>query len=219
MSNPVREVQITLRLDPRQASDRLALAMLQRGYQRGSQLNSDNDAFDFFALRLHKDIYLSGVFLSLLDPELVKCLSRNLQLNCLTPAYLYHALEEHGLTPAAESSPCATLDPAASDALVARIADRLSPLLGAQDGASGPNEHSGQLQAQVERLQQQLQEQSELLQQQARLLDILAAAGGAAPPAPTREHTPVAKRDSDVQLHDLSVTAAKVRKVREKGIF
>ncbi|MBV8043274.1 hypothetical protein [Pluralibacter sp.] len=194
MSNPVGEVQITLKLDPRQASDRLALATLQRWYQRGSLLNSDDDAFDFFALRLHKDIYLSGVYLSLLEPELVKCFSRNLQLNCLTPAFFYHALEAQGLTPDVALPTSAGLDPLPTDALA-------------------------DLHTQVSRLQQQLQEQRELLQQQARLLDILTNAGATAPSTPKGEHTQTAQRDGDVQLHDLSATAAKVRKVREKGVF
>jgi|EndMetStandDraft_3_1072993.scaffolds.fasta_scaffold138756_2 hypothetical protein len=239
MSNPVSEVQITLKLDSSQASDRLALASLQRWYQRGKMLNSDNDAFDFFQLQMHKDIYLSGLFLSLLDPNLVKSLSQNLQLHRLDPEFLYKTLEEHQLTPGAGKPTANPLDSLAPDDLATRIADQLYPLLSGKDEVAGFNEPSGQLQTQANMLKQ-LQEQSRLLQQQANLLDILASAGAASlsestasmhPATPVTQSSPAAQANQTTQstqanqalgggqLHDLSETAAKVRKVRAKGVF
>ncbi|NDO81976.1 hypothetical protein CJP72_14750 [Citrobacter sp. NCU1] len=219
MTNPVREVQVTLTLDPQLASDNLALATLQRWYQRAEILNKETDNFDFFRLSLHKDIYLSGLMLCLLEPSLVKFLARNLQLHNLNNAFLQQSLEEHRLiegpgAPATEPSGQFT-----PDELATHIADKLSPLLSALDESTSQHEQHEELQTQVKKLVQQLQKQSKLLQQQALLLEKLTQAGGQVQSDPTQNHPLPAQVAGEVQRHDLSETAAKVRKVRAKGIF
>lgn len=219
MTNSVREVQVTLTLDPQQASDNLALATLQRWYQRAEILNKETDNFDFFRLPLHKDIYLSGLLLCLLEPNLVKYLARHLQSHNLNSEFLQHSLEEHQLiaglgAPATEPS-----GPFTPDELATQIADKLSPLLSALDTSTSQHEQREALQTQVTKLAQQLQKQNKLLQQQALLLEKLTQAGGQVQSEPTQNPPLPAQVSGEVQRHDLSETAAKVRKVRAKGIF
>lgn len=229
MSNPVWQIRVALGLDPQNESDRLALTTLHRWFKRAELLNQGNEEFDFFKLQLHKDIYMSGLFLCLLEPKLVKYFSRNLHGNCLTTEFLHQALASHRLSDAdnkqvVQDDPLNQLSP---DELASRIADQLQPLLTAQSAqpaqndAASVSERNEQLQAQVSMMAQQLQEQSRLLQQQARLLDSLARNGGGAGPARPAESQGAqgAQTDGPVQLHDLSETAAKVRKVRAKGVF
>lgn len=218
MSNQVREIQLSLLLDPEQESDRQALAALKQWYQRAKVINGDHDSFDFFKLRLHKNIYLSGLYLCLLEPRLVKFFARNLQEQNLSAEFLHLALVEHQLMP--EGQPPATpLDRIAPDELASRIADQLSPLLNAQGETASLGEQNAQLQAQVGMLAERLQEQSLLMQQQASLLDSLMRTGAQTPSTPGRESSVGAMPSEEVQLHDLSATAAKVRKVRAKGVF
>lgn len=228
MSNPVWQIRVALGLDPQNESDRLALTMLQRWFKRAEVLNQGNEKFDFFKLKLHKEIYMSGLFLCLLEPKLVKYFSRNLHGNCLTTEFLHQALADHRLTDAdrkqvVQDDPLNQLSP---DELASRIADQLQPLLtalgsqSAQHDDTSVDERNAQLQTQVSMMSQQLQEQSRLLQQQARLLDSLARNGGGAGPArPAESQGQGGQADGPVQLHDLSETAAKVRKVRAKGVF
>lgn len=216
MSNPVREIQLSLQLDPEQESDRQALAALKQWYQRAKIINSDNDSFDFFKLRLHKNIYLSGLFLCLLEPKLIKCLSRHLQEQQLTGEFLHRALAEHGIMPGSGAS---MADPLVPDELATSIVDRLTPLLNNQRETASLGEQNAQLQAQVGTLAQRLQEQGDLLQQQARLLDSLARSGGPSPSGTAETPTLVTQGSGELPLHDLSATAARVRKVRAKGVF
>ena len=219
MTNSVREVQVTLTLDPQQASDNLALATLQRWYQRAEILNKETDNFDFFSLPLHKDIYLSGLLLCLLEPNLVKFLSRNLQLNNLNSEFLQHSLEEHRLIAGREALPTEPSGQLTPDELATQIADKLTPLLSALGKSTVQRKQRDALQACVDTLAQQLQEQNGLLQQQAHLLDKLTHVGGQVQSAPAAGNPPAPQVSGEVQRHDLSETAAKVRKVRAKGIF
>ena len=219
MTNSVREVQVTLTLDPQQASDNLALATLQRWYQRAEILNKETDNFDFFSLPLHKDIYLSGLLLCLLEPNLVKYLARHLQVNNLNSEFLQHSLEEHRLIAGREASTAEPSGQLTPDELATQIADKLTPLLSALGKSTTQRKQRDALQTSVDMLAQQLQEQNGLLQQQAHLLDKLAHVGGQVQPAPAPGHSPAPQVSGEVQRHDLSETAAKVRKVRAKGIF
>lgn len=216
MSNPVREIQLSLQLDPEQESDRRALAALKQWYQRAKFINSDNDSFDFFKLRLHKNIYLSGLFLCLLEPRLIKFLSRHLQEPHLTNEFLHRVLAEHGIMSNDESL---MPDPLIPDELAASIVDRLSPLLSAQKETTSLSEQNAQLQAQIGMLAQRLQEQDDLLQRQARLLDSLTNSGGPSQSGAPERPVLTTQASDELPLHDLSATAAKVRKVRAKGVF
>lgn len=216
MSNWNGNISITFRLEPDQESDRLAMAALQRWYQRGHKFNINTDSFDFFSLKLHKDIYLSGLFLSLLEPELVKCFARNLQVSNLTPDFLYNTLKKHLIIPDVETPATSSLNLSASDELAGRIADQLSSFFTALGENAYGSEPSEQLQNQMSVLQRQLAEQGLLLKRQAQLLDQLTAGGSDT----SRGKAPTGNGISQTQgLHDLSKTAAKVRKVRAKGVF
>lgn len=222
MSNQVREIQLGLLLDPELESDRQALAELKRWYQRAKIINSDHDSFDFFKLRLHKNIYLSGLFLCLLEPNLVKFLAQHLNEENLSVEFLHQALTEHRLMPERHEEPEAlenSVPPLAPDELANRIAAQLSPLLNAQGETAGLSEQNSQLQAQVGMLAERLQEQNQLLQQQSQMLDSLTRIGSQVSSSPGRGSSPTAQPSEEVQLHDLSATAAKVRKVRAKGVF
>ncbi|MHA1066722.1 hypothetical protein ACR9GP_22845 [Enterobacter ludwigii] len=216
MSNCNGNISITFRLEPDQESDRLAMAALQRWYQRGHKLNINTDSFDFFSLQLHKDIYLSGLFLSLLEPELVKCFARNLQVSNLTSDFLCNTLKKHLIMPDVGKPATSSLNLLASDELADRIADQLSPFFTALGEKAYDSEPSEQLQNQMSVLQRQLAEQGLLLKRQAQLLDQLTAGGSDI----SQGKTPTGNDVSQTQdLHDLSKTAAKVRKVRAKGVF
>jgi len=159
---------------------------------------------------------LSGLLLCLLEPKLVKFLSQNLQLHNLTAEFLQQSLEEHQLIAGREAT---AASPYAPDELASQIVDKLYPLLNAQDKAPGVNEPSGELQAQVSMLAQQLQQQTQLIEQQAHQLGQMARVDGQVLPelADTPVHTTQAS--GDVTLHNISETAAKVRKIRAKGVF
>lgn len=225
MTNPARLIPLTLRLDPYRESERMALTTLQRWYQRAGVLNGGHEEFDFFGLQLHTNIYLSGLHLCLLEPKLIKYLSSHLHSANLTPEFLYQALERHQLVPVDQPSavdpvvhcdaPTDPLDQLSPENLVNSIVDQLHPLLNAQSEVSATTEQNAWLQAQVRIMTQQLQEQGRLLQEQSRLLGALNLGNGPRPASREGEGGAA----SPEQLHDLSATAAKVRKVREKGVF
>jgi hypothetical protein len=225
MTNPAKLIPLTLRLDPCRESERMALTTLQRWYQRAGELNGGHEEFDFFGLQLHTNIYLSGLHLCLLEPKLIKVLSSHLHSTNLTPEFLYQALERHQLVPADQPS---VAEPAADsntptdpfgqispESLVNSIVDQLHPLLNAQSETNASAEQNAWLQAQLHIMTQQLQEQGRLLQEQTRLLGALNLGSGPRPASQEGERGAA----NPEQLHNLSATAAKVRKVREKGVF
>ncbi|UBO76039.1 hypothetical protein KYK33_13035 [Aeromonas rivuli] len=112
-------------------SDRYAVGVLQNWYQRARKIQDGAEEFDFSKSRFHKDIYLSGMFMYVLAPNLCKAVANALGPEQVSLMTLRHAFASCGFTLGEGSE----ASPSAGDAMVDQIVARLGPRLG--QGNSG----------------------------------------------------------------------------------
>ncbi|MCF5894368.1 hypothetical protein K3H42_04420 [Aeromonas veronii] len=113
-------------------SDRYAVGVLQNWYQRARKIQEGTEEFDFSKSRFHKDIYLSGMFMYVLAPNLCKAIANALGPEQVSMTTLRHAFASCGFNlgeVAGEAHPVA-------DVMIDEIVARLAPQLGQSDNTS-----------------------------------------------------------------------------------
>ncbi|MBO0398067.1 hypothetical protein J1F21_07055 [Aeromonas veronii] len=113
-------------------SDRYAVGVLQNWYQRARKIQEGTEEFDFSKSRFHKDIYLSGMFMYVLAPNLCKAIANALGPEQVNMTTLRHAFASCGFNlgeVASEAQPVA-------DVMIDEIVARLAPQLGQSDNTS-----------------------------------------------------------------------------------
>ncbi|CAE6917941.1 hypothetical protein [Vibrio sp. B1FLJ16] len=98
MSNRFKKVSLSLYLDPRQSSsDRIAYSTLADWAKKRQQYAADpSAAVDLHNIvHVHKDIYLSGLFLHLLKPELATSLASSLSTDSIKEQVLIDVMSSH----------------------------------------------------------------------------------------------------------------------------
>lgn len=126
MSSQLKRMTFSIYMDPGALeSDRYAVGVLQNWYQRARKIQDGAEEFDFSKSRFHKDIYLSGMFMYVLAPNLCKAVANALGPEQVSLMTLRHAFASCGFTlgEGSEASPSAT------DAMVDQIVTRLAPRL------------------------------------------------------------------------------------------
>lgn len=101
MSNRFKKVSLSLYLDPRQSSsDRIAYSTLADWAKKRQQYAADpSAAVDLHNIvHVHKDIYLSGLFLHLLKPELATSLASSLSTDSIKEQVLIDVMNSHQIS-------------------------------------------------------------------------------------------------------------------------
>ncbi|MGL5495678.1 MAG: hypothetical protein ACRDCQ_01640 [Aeromonas sobria] len=227
MSEQQNHFHLTLQLDPSRDNDRYALAMLQEWYNKAVELHQGCEAFDFGKVRLHKEVYLSGLYLCMLKPKLCKLLASNMIRGNITPDFIAFALAQTGLQQATE--PDVQIDYAElahqlatkldhgepwGQALTSQILEQLATASPSTPLGSANEAEITLLRTQLGQVSELVQQQTTLIREQGRLLKQLAISGI------TKTSTADGPNGrNDGPMANLSATAAKVRKVRSKGVF
>ncbi|ATY83373.1 hypothetical protein GL270_07815 [Aeromonas veronii] len=105
---------------------------MQNWYQRARKIQEGTEEFDFSKSRFHKDIYLSGMFMYVLAPNLCKAIANALGPEQVSMTTLRHAFASCGFNlgeVAGEAQP-------AADVMIDEIVARLAPQLGQSDTTS-----------------------------------------------------------------------------------
>ncbi|MFM5361243.1 hypothetical protein ACET6Z_17000 [Aeromonas veronii] len=133
MSSQLKRMTFSIYMDPGALeSDRYAVGVLQNWYQRARKIQEGTEEFDFSKSRFHKDIYLSGMFMYVLAPNLCKAIANALGPEQVSMTTLRHAFASCGFNlgeVAGEAQP-------AADVMIDEIVARLAPLLGQSDTTS-----------------------------------------------------------------------------------
>lgn len=202
MSNGVaRKLNLALYLNPETSdSDRYAVGALRQWYVKAKRSHSDRTTLDMAVRLFHRDIYLAGLYLYLLDPKLSRSLGGALDDESLTPTAFWRQLHACGLTQGEHQQ--ITDD----EALFSP-----SQLTQLQQLLAKQNSH-------IVAVQQELQQLRQLADSQARQLKRLQGqtASGAAP----GEESPStgATQESSV-LSELMPSPERIAKIKQKGLF
>ncbi|MCS3832883.1 hypothetical protein HNP10_001621 [Aeromonas veronii] len=133
MSSQLKRMTFSIYMDPGALeSDRYAVGVLQNWYQRARKIQEGTEEFDFSKSRFHKDIYLSGMFMYVLAPNLCKAIANALGPEQVSMTTLRHAFASCGFNlgeVASEAQPVA-------DVMIDEIVARLAPQLGQSDNTS-----------------------------------------------------------------------------------
>lgn len=133
MSSQLKRMTFSIYMDPGALeSDRYAVRVLQNWYQRARKIQEGTEEFDFSKSRFHKDIYLSGMFMYVLAPNLCKAIANALGSEQVSMTTLRHAFASCGFNlgeVAGEAQPTA-------DVMINEIVARLAPQLGQSDTTS-----------------------------------------------------------------------------------
>ena len=133
MSSQLKRMTFSIYMDPGALeSDRYAVGVLQNWYQRARKIQDGTEEFDFSKSRFHKDIYLSGMFMYVLAPNLCKAIANALGPEQVSMTTLRHAFASCGFNlgeVAGDAQPAANV-------MIDEIVARLAPLLGQNDTTS-----------------------------------------------------------------------------------
>lgn len=133
MSSQLKRMTFSIYMDPSALeSDRYAVGVLQNWYQRARKIQDGAEEFDFSKSRFHKDIYLSGMFMYVLAPNLCKAIANALGPEQVSMTTLRHAFASCGFN--LGEGEAAGLPVA--DAMIDQIVARLAPHLGQSDTRS-----------------------------------------------------------------------------------
>ncbi|WP_236661855.1 hypothetical protein [Aeromonas jandaei] len=132
MSSQLKRMSFSIYMDPGALeSDRYAVGVLQNWYQRARKIQDGSEEFDFSKSRFHKDIYLSGMFMYVLAPNLCKAIANALGPEQVSMTTLRHAFASCGFHLGGEGN-----ERPATDAMVEEIVARLAPRLEQADNGS-----------------------------------------------------------------------------------
>lgn len=221
MSNRhIRRVNLSLHLSPEHSrADLRAMLQLKKWHQELSQAGSNSGDANMEMRRFHRNVYLAGLQLQLLNPQLCSHVAESMGREKLTLDALCSELSAASLLPVSASP---TAAPAAEQ--VAPSADfskqqlrqmraLMSEALQRQPAPAAPNdgarEELSQLRSEVAQLKTLLNQQNLLLQQ-------LRLSGRAASPAAEGSKNGAAE---EVDLSTLGAPAQKMKQIRQKGIF
>lgn len=125
MSSQLKRMTFSIYMDPGALeSDRYAVGVLQNWYQRARKIQDSSEEFDFSRSRFHKDIYLSGMFMYVLAPNLCKAIANALGPEQVSMTTLRHAFASCGFNLgelAGDAQPAADV---MIDEIVARLGQR-----------------------------------------------------------------------------------------------
>ncbi|WP_154181010.1 hypothetical protein [Vibrio furnissii] len=225
MSNRFKRVSFALYLDPKQSSaDNFAFNTMLGWSKKRQELAADaTAAMELHQLvHIHKHIYLSGLYLHTLKPELAMSLASALSTESINTQSLLDMLKLHQIEPQS----AAGLD----EAMCQTLADKVAASVQAQLSAAAPSAMSdgvASVLAQVQRLEEtltshttpvssaegeQVQELKRLIVKQSQLIHQLIGS--------LKQGAVVGQESSnDASAEPVEARLERVQKIRQKGVF
>ncbi|WP_087017112.1 hypothetical protein [Thaumasiovibrio subtropicus] len=221
MASRLKRISYSIFLDPLNNPSDLYASQIMHQWAKARQAPSSNQSTleKHNAIHVHKQVYLSGLFLHLLSPEMTQRLSLQLTEEQITPDTLFNTLEGAGLEPLRlmESDKSEGHDTLLSrigallerqrqdtdahfDGIVSKISDSLDTRLGKT------------AERDCRQLVQQLDKQtSEIAELKKTVNELKAALSEGSSVKPQRKETQV--------VDDLNTRLKHVQKLKKKGIF
>lgn len=205
MSNGVaRKLNLALYLNPETSeADRFAVGALREWYDKAKRSHADRTSLEMVVRLFHRDIYLAGLYVHLLNPRLSRSLSVALDTENLTPTAFWRQLHACGLSD--DGSEAST----AEEALFSP-----SQLTQLQQLLAEQNAH-------IVAVQQELQQLRQLADNQARQLKRLQGQpqSSATPGAGTQISESKGTSFESTDLSELMPPSAQLKKIKQKGLF
>ncbi|BBS89517.1 MULTISPECIES: hypothetical protein [Enterobacteriaceae] len=220
MSNRhIRRVNLSLHLSPEHSrADLRAMLQLKKWHQTLSQAGNNPGDASMEMRRFHRNVYLAGLQLQLLNPQLCSHVAESMGRETLTLDALCSELTAAQLLPASVAAEPVADAPAPSvdfskqqlRQMRALMSDALQrqPAPAPAEPDDGMHETLGQLRSEVAQLKALLNQQHLLLQQ-------LRLSGRTAPAAESVKNG----LTEEVDLSTLAAPAQKMKQIRQKGIF
>lgn len=234
MSDPqAKKLNLPLYLNPVvSAADRVAMGALQQWYEQTKQSYGDQAGpeLDGVIRAFHRDIYLAGLHLYLINPRLCNHVAQALEQTDLTLEALVQQLSACGLwTPASETSDATTFSASQLEQLERLLAANVSSAAPREEEERGEEKPDTTAGTGFDTLTQQLSEQREqlaamhaelqklrsLAEEQAQQLRQLKSAG----PAPAPQEPAPSQATAEMDVTDMSAQIAQMQKIRKKGVF
>lgn len=219
MSNRhIRRVNLSLHLSPEHSrADLRAMLQLKKWHQALNQAGGQPGDTTMEMRRFHRNIYLAGLQLQLLNPQLCSHVAESMGREKLTLDELCGELAGAGLLPvAAGSAPAAEpLSPTAdfSKQQLRQMRALMSEALQRQPAPAAPDDGSRE---ELSQLRSEVAQLKTLLNQQHLLLQQLRLSGRASSPAAESTKNGLTE---EVDLSTLDAPAQKMKQIRQKGIF
>ncbi|WP_394245446.1 hypothetical protein [Vibrio astriarenae] len=223
MDSALKKVSYSVFLDPTQnESDYFAYKIMQRWAQQQKQFAQDPKAAVQLhnQIHVHKDIYLSGLYLHQLKPELAKALASGLTQDTINNQTLTAMLEAHQVIDRAR--PQADKSVTDSVSMITESVNRLDEICGATieqvvkaevDSETIVSALKTALSPQHESMISELQGLRALVKDQQKLIEQLIHQAGSV------EHKAVANVSEIKPISDVDTRMSNVQKVKKKGIF
>lgn len=213
MSNRrIRRVDLSLHLSPEHSrADLRAMLQLKKWYQALNQTGSNPGDASMEMRRFHRNVYLAGLQLQLLNPQLCGHIADSLGREKLTLNELFAELASADLLPTAASpaaAPASSADFSKQQLrqMRALMSDALQRQPAADDSAK---QALSQLRGEVAQLKTLLDQQNLLLQQ------LRMSGRAAAPVSDSAKHA----NAEEVSVSALGAPTEKMQQIRKKGIF
>ncbi|MBB1198960.1 hypothetical protein EGM70_01395 [Enterobacteriaceae bacterium 89] len=206
-----RRVNLSLHLSPEHSrADLRAMLQLKQWHQTLQQGEGDVNDANMEVRRFHRNVYLAGLQLHLLKPQLCSHIAESLGRETLTLDDLCEELQHDGLLPAEiEKS-----SPVAPEQFSKQQLEQMRELLAQtqpQQPAKAADPSSSE---ETAKLRHEVAELKTLLEQQHLLLQQLRVSGKTAAAEPVR-----GGQAEEVSLSEVDAPMQKMNKVRQKGLF
>ncbi|HEX4503987.1 MAG TPA: hypothetical protein VH187_22945 [Scandinavium sp.] len=219
MSNgPIRQVNFSLHLRPDSSkADERVLSWLNQWHSDLKQGSDDRNNANMEIRAFHRNVYLAGLQLQLLEPQLCNAIAESISREDMTLPELVGKLVREKLMP--EGVPMAAVTGGKASEFTSQQLSQLEQLLSQHKpevaaAPSGDNGLSADQQAEFQRVREELNSLKGVLNQQTRLLQQLQRQGVSAPAEATKGD---GTEESD--LSALSAPTEKMQKIKQKGIF
>ncbi|MGU3415871.1 hypothetical protein ACLBW0_19245 [Enterobacteriaceae bacterium C34A] len=209
-SGQTRRVNLSLHLSPEASrADQRAMMQLKTWHDAVQQAGSGVTEANMEIRRFHRNVYLAGLQLHLLKPQLCSRIAESLGREALSLESLCAELQQDALLPGdtPQAAPAAATDFSQQQLEQLRTLFTQSQLQqNAQAAAAAPE---------TESLRREVAELKTLLEQQHLLLQQLRVSGRSA----SAQESPRSAQTKEVSLSAVDAPTQKMNKVRQKGIF
>ena len=216
MSNrQIRRVNLSLHLSPeRSRADLRAMLQLKKWYGAVQRDGSDVNDANMEIRQFHRNIYLSGLQLHLLNPQLCSHVAESLSREGLSLESLCAELQESNLLPVAlmTGDGDAEKEKDFSEQQLAQMCTLMAQTLQKQQVAAAPSDNTQH--EETAKLREEVAQLKVLLEQQHLLLQQLRVTGRTSAAEPAKS-----VNAEEVDLSTVDAPTQKMSKVRQKGIF
>jgi hypothetical protein len=203
-SGVARKLNLALYLNPETSeADHFAVGALREWYEKAKRSHSDRTSLEMVVRLFHRDIYLAGLYIHLLNPRLSRSLSVALDSESLTPTAFWRQLHACGLSEDGSEATTA-----------AEVLFSPSQLTQLQQLLAEQNAH-------IVAVQQELQQLRQLADSQARQLKRLQGQPLAStdPGSGTQISESRGTSLESTDLSELMRPSAQLKKIKQKGLF